>query len=188
MATTKHALDSGRYAYDGLDRVIHEKARLGILTSLIGHAEGLPFNDLKALCRLTDGNLSRHLTILHEAGLIEIQKGKQDNRSHTHVRITSHGRERFAGYLSVLENVIRDAHPGEQHHQPNAYPTPMNQPTLERERAGSAHIPVGNLLLPARFSRPYPFWSRGPVRTRLSPAGASPTSLRRSFPVRCFRT
>ena len=42
--------DAGRYAYDGLDRVIHEKARLGILTSLIGRPDGLLFNDLKDLC------------------------------------------------------------------------------------------------------------------------------------------
>jgi DNA-binding MarR family transcriptional regulator len=106
--------DSGRYAYEGLDRLMHEKARLGILTSLVAHAEGLPFNDLKDLCRLTDGNLSRHLTTLQEAGIIEIQKGKQDNRSLTQVKITPHGREKFLGYLNELENVIRDAMPTEK--------------------------------------------------------------------------
>ena len=49
------------FSYDGLDRVIHEKARLGLLTSLMAHPKGLAFADLKQLCGLTDGNLSRHL-------------------------------------------------------------------------------------------------------------------------------
>ncbi|MES1213362.1 MAG: transcriptional regulator, partial [Singulisphaera sp.] len=49
----------GRFAYQGLERVLHEKARLGIMTSLVTRPEGLLFNDLKRLCDLTDGNLSR---------------------------------------------------------------------------------------------------------------------------------
>jgi len=53
--------DSAPFSYDGLDRVIHEKARLGLLTSLMAHPKGLAFADLKQLCGLTDGNLSRHL-------------------------------------------------------------------------------------------------------------------------------
>jgi DNA-binding MarR family transcriptional regulator len=103
--------DSGRYAYAGLDRVIHEKARLGILTSLIGRADGLLFNDLKSLCSLTDGNLSRHLTILQESGLIELWKGSKGKRPQTLVRITETGKARFREYLNVLESVIRDAVP-----------------------------------------------------------------------------
>ncbi len=51
------------YAYDGLDRIFHEKARLGIVTSLVSQGEGLGFSELKALCGLTDGNLSRHLQV-----------------------------------------------------------------------------------------------------------------------------
>ncbi len=101
--------DSGRYAYDGLDRVIHEKARLGILTSLVGRPDGLLFNDLKALCALTDGNLSRHLTILQEAGLVEVWKGTKGRRPQTLVRITDGGRARFREYINVLENVLKDA-------------------------------------------------------------------------------
>ena len=60
------------FAYDGLDRVIHEKARLGMLTSLMAYPKGLAFADLKHLCGLTDGNLSRHLQVLQEAGLVEV--------------------------------------------------------------------------------------------------------------------
>ena len=103
--------DSGRYSYDGLDRVIHEKARLGILTGLLGRPDGLLFNDLKGLCALTDGNLSRHLAILQEAGLVEVWKGHKGKRPQTLVRITDHGKARFREYLNVLEGVIRDALP-----------------------------------------------------------------------------
>ena len=74
---------AGRFAYDGLDRVIHEKARLSVLTSLVAHPKGLVFGDLKQMCGLTDGNLSRHLQVLEEAGLIEIVKGYDHNRPQT---------------------------------------------------------------------------------------------------------
>ena len=60
-----------RFAYEGLDRVIHEKARLSVLTSLVAHPKGLLFGDLKQLCGLTDGNLSRHLQVLQEARLVD---------------------------------------------------------------------------------------------------------------------
>ncbi len=105
--------ESGRFAYEGLDRVIHEKARLGILTSLMTHPTGLLFNDLKTFCSLTDGNLSRHLQMLEEAGLIEIWKGFKDKRPQTLCRITAQGKARFREYLTVLENVIADAIPSE---------------------------------------------------------------------------
>ena len=85
----------GRFAYEGLDRVIHEKARLSIVTSLATHSAGLIFNDLKDLCALTDGNLSRHLQILSESGLIQIWKGFKDNRPQTMCQLTVEGRKRF---------------------------------------------------------------------------------------------
>ena len=97
------------FSYDGLDRIIHEKARLGLLTSLMAHPDGLAFADLRRLCRLTDGNLSRHLEVLREAGLIEITKGYEGNRPHTTCRLTQTGRRRFLDYLSVLEGLVRDA-------------------------------------------------------------------------------
>lgn len=97
----------GRYDY-ALDRVLHEKARLGILTSLAAHPEGLSFNDLKELCALTDGNLSRHLQVLEEAKMVEVKKSFRDRRPHTAVRLTATGRRNFLAYLAELERVIRD--------------------------------------------------------------------------------
>lgn len=98
-----------RFAYDGLDRVIHERARLSVLTSLVTHSKGLLFGDLKQLCGLTDGNLNRHLQVLEEAKLIGIAKGFQNNRPQTLCRITALGRKRYVEYLSVLEQVLLDA-------------------------------------------------------------------------------
>ena len=97
------------FAYDGLDRIIHEKARLGVLASLIAHPKGLAFADLKSLCGLTDGNLSRHLQVLQDAGIVAIRKGYAGNRPHTTCRLTADGRRRFVDYLAVLEQVVRDA-------------------------------------------------------------------------------
>jgi DNA-binding MarR family transcriptional regulator len=98
---------AGRFSYAGLDRVLHEKARLGILASLAANARGLLFNDLKKLCSLTDGNLSRHLAVLNDAGLVEIWKATV--RPQTMCRLTPAGRQRFAEYISVLEKVVADA-------------------------------------------------------------------------------
>lgn len=99
----------GRFAYEGLDRVIHERARLSVLTSLITNTKGLTFGDLKQLCSLTDGNLSRHLRVLEKAKLVEIVKGHDRNRPQTMCRITPTGRKRYLEYLSTLEQVVRDA-------------------------------------------------------------------------------
>jgi DNA-binding MarR family transcriptional regulator len=111
MTTNKKPINDapGRFAYEGLNRVIHEKARLSIVTSLATHPAGLIFNDLKDLCALTDGNLSRHLQILSEAGLIHIWKGFKDNRPQTLCVMSEEGRKRFIEYITVLENIVTDA-------------------------------------------------------------------------------
>src|ERR1700740_1791864 len=100
---------SAPFAYEGLDRVIHEKARLGLLSSLIAHPKGLAFADLKQLCGLTDGNLSRHLQVLQEAGLVEVITGSEGHRPPPRCRLTRSGRRRFLDYLAVLEQLVRDA-------------------------------------------------------------------------------
>jgi predicted ArsR family transcriptional regulator len=97
------------FSYEGLDRVMHEKARLGLLSSLIAHPKGLTFADLKQLCALTDGNLSRHLQVLQEAGLVEISKDFEGSRPQTRCRMTKSGRKRFLDYLALLEQLVKDA-------------------------------------------------------------------------------
>jgi DNA-binding MarR family transcriptional regulator len=102
------AAQKGRFAYQGLDRILHEKARLGIMTCLLSKPDGLIFKDIKSLCDLTDGNLSRHLQILNEAGLIEIWKGFQNKRPQTLCRLSEEGRERFLKYIQELEGLLKD--------------------------------------------------------------------------------
>jgi predicted ArsR family transcriptional regulator len=97
------------FAYAGLERVIHEKARLGILASLATHRDGLAFTDLKQQCALTDGNLNRHLQVLQDAGLVEVRKQTGERRPQTHCRLTVEGRRRFVEYIGVLEQVVEDA-------------------------------------------------------------------------------
>jgi DNA-binding MarR family transcriptional regulator len=102
------ASKSSRFAYDGLSRVIHERARLSLLTSLLTNPKGLWFGELKELCALTDGNLNRHLLVLEEAKLVAVTKAVEGNRTQTRCRVTALGRRRYLEYLSVLEQVIAD--------------------------------------------------------------------------------
>jgi DNA-binding HxlR family transcriptional regulator len=110
--SSKDSSHAGRFSYEGLDRVIHERARLSILTSLIANKRGLLFGDLKRLCALSDGNLSRHLQVLVEAKLVAVAKGFEKNRPQTVCRITALGRTRYLEYVEVLEQVVRDAATG----------------------------------------------------------------------------
>jgi DNA-binding MarR family transcriptional regulator len=100
---------SARFAYAGLERVIHEKARLSILSSLASNPEGLLFTELRTLCALTDGNLSRQIQMLQETGFVEIWKGSRNNRPQTRVKLTADGRSRFLQYIAVIEGLVADA-------------------------------------------------------------------------------
>lgn len=100
---------SHRFACDGLDRVITERARLGVLTSLVALPKGLKFTDLKDLCGLIDGNLSQHLHVLEGATLVETSKSLKDNRPQTLCHITPKGRMRYRNYVALLEQVVVDA-------------------------------------------------------------------------------
>lgn len=105
----KSSRSTAQFAYEGLDRVIHERARLSVLTSLMTHPNGLSFVELKQLCALTDGNLARHLQVLEEDKMIFISKEEDRGRAQTTVRITASGRKRYMEYLTILEQVVRDA-------------------------------------------------------------------------------
>jgi DNA-binding transcriptional ArsR family regulator len=116
----------GRFAYDGLDRAIHEKARLGILTCMLAHSSAISFTDLKERCSLTDGNLSRHLQVLVDAGLIDALKQGMGRKGLSVYRITDEGRRRFTEYLAVLEGVIADALAADPSRTEHANPSILN--------------------------------------------------------------
>ena len=112
--------DTPKYAFDGLDRVFHEKARLGILTSLVTCEGDLNFGELKELCGLTDGNLNRHLKVLLEAKVISVKKTGQGRNTNSDYRLTKNGKAAFLAYIAQLEDVVRKAQAiqpetGEQH-------------------------------------------------------------------------
>ncbi len=88
-----------------LDRVIHERMRLGIVSALAG-ADALSFNELKRLLRTTDGNLSVHARRLEEAGYIACAKFFEGRVPKTEYRLTPEGRRAFARYLDHMEALI----------------------------------------------------------------------------------
>lgn len=91
-----------------LDRVIHEKGRLPIM-SLLAASEELSFNELKEQLNMTDGNLSVHIKTLQEAGFVSVTKSFQNRRPLTTVSLTSAGRKAFTNYIDLLEQIVRQA-------------------------------------------------------------------------------
>jgi predicted ArsR family transcriptional regulator len=127
----RNSKPTGQFAYEGLDRVIHERARLSVLTSLMTHPGGLSFVELKQLCGLTDGNLARHLQVLEEDGMVRLTKEAETDagRAQTTARITAAGKKRYLEYLTILEQVVRDAASAsvaDKDDQPHRKLTPAN--------------------------------------------------------------
>jgi len=108
--TTENRAQSTRMAMEDVDRIFHEKARLGILTSIVGVPEGLNFNDLKQLCGLTDGNLNRHLKVLLDANILNVKKTGRGRNTNSIYRLTKKGNDGFRMYLSALETILKNAH------------------------------------------------------------------------------
>lgn len=90
----------------GLDDIVHQRHRLGILT-ITAEAERAEFGYLRDALSLTAGNLSRHLSVLEDAGLVQVEKGYNGRRPRTWVRITGRGRSALAAELDVLAGLVR---------------------------------------------------------------------------------
>ena len=95
-----------RHPTNGLDETVHQRHRLGILT-ITAEAKSADFGYLRDALGLTAGNLSRHLTVLEEAGLIEVTKGYEGRRPRTWVSITSEGRSALAAEIATLTELLR---------------------------------------------------------------------------------
>ncbi len=89
-----------------LDRVIHEKGRLAIMSMLAASAE-LSFTELRDSLNMTDGNLTTHIRTLQEAGYLSVTKSFQNNRPLTTCALTASGRKAFTSYINLLENIIQ---------------------------------------------------------------------------------
>ena len=91
-----------------LDRVIHEKGRLAIM-SMLAAAPDLSFTELRDTLQMTDGNLTTHIRTLQETGYVSVAKSYQRNRRLTTLSLTPDGRRAFADYVSLLERIVRQA-------------------------------------------------------------------------------
>lgn len=91
-----------------LNRVIHEKGRLPIM-SLLAASPDLSFTDLRDTLKMTDGNLSMHIKTLQEAGFVSVTKSFQRQRPLTTCSLTPAGRRSFAEYIDLLEQIVRQA-------------------------------------------------------------------------------
>lgn len=92
--------------FSKLDKTIHEKGRLGIMTLLASRANPWPFQDLKAELEMSDGNLITHLRTLEQAGYISGEKLTGDGRPQTLYTLTAEGKKAFEDYLSILEQIL----------------------------------------------------------------------------------
>jgi predicted ArsR family transcriptional regulator len=92
---------------DGLDRIIHERARLGIMAILVGEQQA-EFSALKKSLGLSDGNLNAHLKVLEKSGYVAVTKEFVANRPRTTYRATDRGRLAFRDYIDALERFLKN--------------------------------------------------------------------------------
>jgi predicted ArsR family transcriptional regulator len=104
---------SAPFAYEGLERIFHERGRLAVCTCLIANPNGMSFKSLQDACALTDGNLNRHLHALAEDEIVTLDRVRGPGRPTTMVRITSSGKGRFLAYIDALEAVVRSVNESE---------------------------------------------------------------------------
>jgi len=93
-----------------LDRVIHEKGRLAIMSMLAASPE-LSFTELRDALSMTDGNLTTHIKALQQEGYVSVAKSYQNNRPLTTCSLTTTGRRAFADYIGLLEQIVRQNKP-----------------------------------------------------------------------------
>jgi len=93
-----------------LDRVIHERGRLAIM-SMLAASPDLSFTELRDTLEMTDGNLTTHVRTLQEAGYVSIAKSYRNRRPLTTVSLTAAGRQAFADYVALLEQIVQQTKP-----------------------------------------------------------------------------
>ena len=93
-----------------LDRVIHEKGRLTIM-SLLAASPELSFTEMRDTLSMTDGNLTSHVRTLQEAGYVSVSKSYQGNRPLTTCSLTAAGKKAFTSYINLLEQIVQQSRP-----------------------------------------------------------------------------
>jgi DNA-binding MarR family transcriptional regulator len=108
QAATGAGVDAPERSATELDRLIHERLRLGIVSALAGNGS-LTFNELKKILQTTDGNLSVHARKLEDANYITCEKSFEGRTPKTAFQLTDEGRSALTRYLDHMESIIRTA-------------------------------------------------------------------------------
>ncbi len=93
--------------FQKIDKIIHEKGRLGIV-SILAATEQVSFTDLKNTLGMTDGNLITHIKALQNAGYVAVAKTRKDNRPLSLCLLTEDGKKAFRDYLQLLETILKE--------------------------------------------------------------------------------
>jgi DNA-binding MarR family transcriptional regulator len=96
--------------FQKLDKVIHEKTRLAIV-SLLAASPELSFTEIRDSLNLTDGNLCIQIRTLQQAGYVAVTKSFENRRPRTTCTLTAKGREAFSGYIGILEQIVKQNRP-----------------------------------------------------------------------------
>jgi DNA-binding MarR family transcriptional regulator len=97
-------------AFLEIDRVIHEKGRLAIMSMLAASPE-LSFTELREALEMTDGNLTTHIRTLQEAGYVSVTKSFHNKRPLTTCALTPQGKKAFSNYINLLERIVQQSKP-----------------------------------------------------------------------------
>lgn len=111
-------------AFEKLDRVIHERGRLAIM-SLLAAVETLSFTELKEQLKMTDGNLSVHMRTLEESGYVSVSKSFVNRKPRTEFSLTPEGRTAFQDYIHNLEEIVRQSQPAVTPERPRPATAPL---------------------------------------------------------------
>ena len=95
-------------SFHQLDKVIHEKSRMAIM-SMLAASPDMSFTELRDALNMTDGNLTTHIRTLQKTGYVAVAKSFQNNRPLTTCSLTEDGKTAFAGYVSLLEGIVKAA-------------------------------------------------------------------------------
>jgi DNA-binding MarR family transcriptional regulator len=119
-------------AIENLDRVIHERGRLAIMSLLAG-TESLSFKELKEHLRMTDGNHCVHMRTLEESGYVSVRKSFVNRKPRTEYTLTPEGRRAFQEYIDTLAEIVQQSQQVEQQQaSPAAGPTREVRPVLQQ--------------------------------------------------------
>ena len=120
--------------FQHLDKIIHEKGRMAIMSMLAASTE-LSFTELREALRMTDGNVTTHIRTLQKAGYVAVVKSFQEKRPLTTCTLTAVGRKAFGAYVGLLEGIVKSAKQFEE----KSKPIKSSKPSKTRRNKSNDH-------------------------------------------------